>query len=142
MSAYLTAAGYPNISPLLGSVVRRDGAGQDNLLMIAQGYLSNQGDAWAWTQNSLERAIRDELAVAMSEQEQHYNALGELQDFAGLLGQRLGEMHAVLAAKTSNKDFKPETTTAAPPSARPSAHKSNKPRPMATAPNKPAWKKP
>ena len=94
MSAYLTAAGYPNISPLLGSMIRRDAEGQDNLLMIAQGYLSNQGDAWGWTQNNLERAIRDELAEAISEQEQHYNALGELADFAGLLGQRLGEMHA------------------------------------------------
>ena len=110
MSAYLTAAGYPNISPLLGAVIRRDGAGQDNLLMIAQGYLSNQGDAWAWTQNSLERAIRDELAGAISEQEQHYNALGELKDFAGLLGQRLGEMHGVLGADTADPDFKPEIT--------------------------------
>lgn len=112
MSAYLTAAGYPNISPLLGSVIRRDGAGQDNLLMIAQGYLSNQGDAWAWTQNNLERAIRDELAQAISEQEQHYNALDELKEFAGLLGRRLGEMHGVLGAKTSDKDFRPELTTA------------------------------
>jgi len=112
MSAYLTEAGYPNISPLMGSVVRRDEQGQDNLLMIAQGYLSNQGDAWAWTQNSLERAIRDELAEAMSEQEQHYNALGELKDFAGLLGQRLGEMHVVLGASTPNKDFAPQVTTA------------------------------
>ncbi len=112
MSAYLTAADYPNISPLLGSVIRRDADGQDNLLMIAQGYLSNQGDAWSWTQNNLERAIRDELAEAISEQEQHYNALGELADFAGLLGQRLGEMHVVLGAKTTDKDFKPEVTTA------------------------------
>jgi maltose alpha-D-glucosyltransferase/alpha-amylase len=112
MSAYLTAAGYPNISPLLGSMIRRDAEGQDNLLMIAQGYLSNQGDAWGWTQNNLERAIRDELAEAISEQEQHYNALGELADFAGLLGQRLGEMHAVLAASTANQDFNPEVTTA------------------------------
>ncbi|WP_171902643.1 putative maltokinase, partial [Pseudomonas sp. AP19] len=112
MSAYLTAAGYPNISPLLGSMIRHDNAGQDNLLMIAQGYLSNQGDAWSWTQNNLERAIRDELAEAISEQEQHYNALGELADFAALLGRRLGEMHGVLAAKTANTDFKPEVTTA------------------------------
>jgi len=112
MSAYLTAAGYPNISPLLGSMVRHDAEGQDNLLMIAQGYLSNQGDAWSWTQNNLERAIRDELAEAISEQEQHYNALGELADFAGLLGQRLGEMHQVLGAKTTDKAFKPEITTA------------------------------
>ncbi|CRM41043.1 maltose alpha-D-glucosyltransferase [Pseudomonas sp. 25 R 14] len=111
MGAYLTAAGYAHISPLLGSVIRRDNKGQDSLLMIAQGYLSNQGDAWGWTQNNLERAIRDELAEAISEQEQHYNALGELADFAGLLGQRLGEMHNVLAAPTSNPDFKPQVTS-------------------------------
>ncbi|MDT8904683.1 maltose alpha-D-glucosyltransferase [Pseudomonas prosekii] len=105
MSAYLTAAGFSNISPLLGSVIRRDAQGEDALLMIAQGYLSNQGDAWEWTQNNLERALRDELADAVSEQEQHYNALGELKDFAGMLGQRLGEMHKVLAQATDNPDF-------------------------------------
>jgi maltose alpha-D-glucosyltransferase/alpha-amylase len=111
MSAYLTNAGFANISPLLGSVVRRDVKGEDNLLMIAQGYLSNQGDAWEWTQNNLERALRDELADAMSEQEQHYNALGELKDFAAMLGQRLGEMHLVLAASTDDPDFAPHVTT-------------------------------
>ncbi|WP_053149927.1 maltose alpha-D-glucosyltransferase [Pseudomonas sp. P97.38] len=112
MSAYLTAAGFSNISPLLGSVVRRDAEGEDALLMIAQGYLSNQGDAWEWTQNNLERALRDELADAVSEQEQHYNALGELKDFAGMLGQRLGEMHQVLAQPTDDPDFTAQTTTA------------------------------
>ncbi|UZE25807.1 maltose alpha-D-glucosyltransferase [Pseudomonas sp. B21-056] len=112
MSAYLTAAGFSNISPLLGSVIRRDTQGEDALLMIAQGYLSNQGDAWEWTQNNLERALRDELADAVSEQEQHYNALGELKDFAGMLGQRLGEMHQVLAQATDDPDFTPQKTTA------------------------------
>ena len=112
MSAYLTAAGFSNISPLLGSVIRRDADGEDALLMIAQGYLSNQGDAWEWTQNNLERALRDELADAVSEQEQHYNALGELKDFAGMLGQRLGEMHQVLALPTDNPDFAPQPTSA------------------------------
>ncbi|WP_434706962.1 maltose alpha-D-glucosyltransferase [Pseudomonas sp. D4-18] len=112
MSACLTAAGFSNISPLLGSVIRRDAQGEDALLMIAQGYLSNQGDAWEWTQNNLERALRDELADAVSEQEQHYNALGELKDFAGMLGQRLGEMHQVLAQPTDNPDFAPQPTSA------------------------------
>jgi len=112
MSAYLTAAGFSNISPLLGSVIRRDAQGEDALLMIAQGYLSNQGDAWEWTQNNLERALRDELADAVSEQEQHYNALGELKDFAGMLGQRLGEMHQVLAQPTDNPAFAPQPTSA------------------------------
>ncbi|ERO65773.1 hypothetical protein P308_17275 [Pseudomonas piscis] len=111
MGAFLTQAGFAHISPLLGSVVRRDAQGEDHLLMIAQGYLSNQGDAWEWTQSNLERAIRDELASAVSEQEQHYNALAELQDFAGLLGQRLGEMHMLLAAPGSAADFTPQAYT-------------------------------
>ena len=111
MGAFLTAAGYPNISPLLGSVVRQDAQGEDTLLMIAQGYLSNQGDAWTWTHNNLERAIRDELADAMSEHPQHFNALGELADFAGVLGQRLGEMHKVLAQADDNPQFAPQATS-------------------------------
>ena len=31
MSAYLTEAGYPNISPLLGSMIRHDAEGQDKV---------------------------------------------------------------------------------------------------------------
>ncbi|WP_256659864.1 putative maltokinase, partial [Pseudomonas sp. LS-2] len=111
MGAYLTEAGYQHISPLLGAVVRVDNEGQDNLLMIAQGYLSNQGDAWEWTQNNLERAVRDEMAHGHSNLDQHANALVELKDFAGLLGQRLGEMHVVLSAATDNPDFKTEVTS-------------------------------
>ncbi|MGC5698624.1 maltose alpha-D-glucosyltransferase [Pseudomonas sp. NFXW11] len=112
MSAFLTAAGFTHIAPLYGSVRRREDNGQEHLLMIAQGYLSNQGDAWEWTRNNLERAIRDELADALSEQEQHYNALGELEDFAALLGQRLGEMHQLLAVPDGNPDFAPQRCTA------------------------------
>ncbi|WP_017907144.1 maltose alpha-D-glucosyltransferase [Pseudomonas asplenii] len=111
MSAYLGAAGFRHISPLLGSVVRRDAAGEESLLMIAQGLLNNQGDAWVWSQNNLERAIRDELADGAAEHEVSIDALDELVNFAGLLGQRLGEMHQVLAAPTSNPDFSAEVST-------------------------------
>ncbi|MEB0076562.1 maltose alpha-D-glucosyltransferase [Pseudomonas sp. CCI3.2] len=112
MGAYLTAAGFQHISPLLGSVVRVDNDGQDNLLMIAQGYLSNQGDAWEWTQNNLERAVRDELSRGRSDLDQHFNALLELSDFSALLGQRLGEMHQILAAPTDDPDFVAQPTSA------------------------------
>ncbi|KPW28425.1 Alpha-amylase protein [Pseudomonas syringae pv. antirrhini] len=112
MGAFLTHAGFKNISPLLGSLVRVGNDGQPNLLMIAQGYLSNQGDAWEWTQNNLERAVRDELAHGVSGQEQHYNALLELADFSRSLGQRLGEMHQILASPTDNADFAVEVTSA------------------------------
>ncbi|NWB29595.1 maltose alpha-D-glucosyltransferase [Pseudomonas gingeri] len=112
MSAYLSAAGFKHISPLLGSVVRRDQDGGESLLMIAQGLLNNQGDAWVWTQNNLERAIRDELADGTVEHPQPFNALDELANFAGLLGQRLGEMHEVLAEPTANADFSAQVSTA------------------------------
>ncbi len=113
MGAFLTQAGFKNISPLLGSLVRVGNDGKPNLLMIAQGYLSNQGDAWEWTQNNLERAVRDELAHGVSGQEQHFNALLELADFSRSLGQRLGEMHQILAAPTENPDFAVEVTSVA-----------------------------
>ncbi|MDD2050006.1 maltose alpha-D-glucosyltransferase [Pseudomonas putida] len=112
MSAYLTAAGFSNISPLLGWVSRVDSQQQPQLLMIAQGYLSNQGDAWDWTQNNLERAIRDELEPGNSVQEGHTNALQDLAGFAAMLGQRLGEMHLLLAAPSKDPAFRPRPSSA------------------------------
>ena len=111
MSAYLTAGGFANISPLLAWVSRVDAHDQPNLLMIAQGYLSNQGDAWAWTQNTLERAIRDEMEPDSVEAEAHTDALAELNGFATLLGQRLGELHLLLAAATDDPAIKPRAST-------------------------------
>ncbi|MGX1181156.1 maltose alpha-D-glucosyltransferase/alpha-amylase [Pseudomonas sp. IAP-CY TE4608] len=105
MSAYLTAAGFANISPLLAWVSRVDEQHAPHLLMIAQGYLSNQGDAWGWTQNTLERAIRDQMEPTRNDAEAHTDALAELSGFAALLGQRLGEMHLLLAAPTEDPAF-------------------------------------
>ena len=112
MSAYLTAAGFANISPLLGWVSRVDELGEPHLLMIAQGYLSNQGDAWAWTQNTLERAIRDEMEPCDTEPGAHTDALEELAGFARLLGQRLGEMHVALGAPSDDPAFAPAISSA------------------------------
>ncbi|KJK07643.1 maltose alpha-D-glucosyltransferase [Pseudomonas tussilaginis] len=112
MSAFLTAAGFANISPLLGWVSRVDAQQQPHLLMIAQGYLSNQGDAWDWTQNNLERAIRDELEPGKPALDAHTDALQDLADFAALLGQRLGEMHLLLAAPSKDPAFQPRPSSA------------------------------
>lgn len=112
MSAYLTAAGFANISPLLAWVSRVDEQHAPHLLMIAQGYLSNQGDAWSWTQNTLERAIRDQMEPTRNDAEAHTDALAELSGFAALLGQRLGEMHLLLAAPTEDPAFQPRPSDA------------------------------
>ncbi|WP_110970149.1 maltose alpha-D-glucosyltransferase [Pseudomonas huaxiensis] len=105
MGAYLTAVGFANISPLLGWLSRVDASGEPHLLAIAQGYLSNQGDAWDWTQNNLERAVRDEMDAPQLRGEGHADALEDLTVFAALLGQRLGEMHQALALPSDDPAF-------------------------------------
>ena len=111
VGGYLTQAGFANIAPLLGEVRRVDSSGEPHTLMVLQGYLSSQGDAWQWTQDTLSRAVRDELAGGVSTMESQYTALAELEAFAAMLGQRLGEMHALLARSSDNPDFGHVATT-------------------------------
>ncbi|HZX18065.1 MAG TPA: maltose alpha-D-glucosyltransferase [Pseudomonas sp.] len=103
MGRFLTHQGYANVAPFLGEVVRADEDGVPHTLMVAQEYLNNQGDAWIWTLNTLDRAIRDELAGGTRDPE--IDALRELEIFSAVLGKRVGEMHAVLARPVENPDF-------------------------------------
>lgn len=113
MGGYLTAQGFANIPPLLGEVRRVDSQGVPHTLMVLQRFLSNQGDAWQWTQNTLERAVRDQLSAPAVKADDGSVAPAslELATFARMLGRRLGEMHTVLAQKTDNPDFGAITTT-------------------------------
>jgi maltose alpha-D-glucosyltransferase/alpha-amylase len=112
MGGFLTAHGFANTAPLLGEVRRVDTNGVPHTLMVLQRFLANQGDAWSWTQNTLERAIRDELTSGVSKQENQYAAIGELKAFAAMLGKRLGEMHVLLAHATE-ADFVAQASTSA-----------------------------
>ncbi|WP_149539735.1 maltose alpha-D-glucosyltransferase [Siccirubricoccus phaeus] len=109
VTRYLTAAGYANAPPLLGEVVRVSPDGTPNLLMILQGFVRNQGDGWGWTQDWLHRTV-DEAALTDTPPEDP--CAGYLA-FATALGQRLGELHAVLARPTADPDFAPERADAA-----------------------------
>ena len=103
MSRFLGDHGFAHTAPFLGEVLRVDEQGQPHTLLVVQGYLDNQGDAWQWTLNTLERALRDELSAGMNEPE--VDALGELATFCAVLGKRVGEMHAVLARPVDNPAF-------------------------------------
>ncbi|OQR30030.1 maltose alpha-D-glucosyltransferase [Pseudomonas sp. T] len=105
MGGYLSRRGYANIAPLLGEVRRIDARGEPHTLMLLQGYLSNQGDAWSWTLNQLERAMRDGVLPGVEAAEPGFDVMEELRLFAGKLGQRLGEMHQLLAEATDVPDF-------------------------------------
>lgn len=105
ISTYLGDHGFPNIAPLLGEVKRIDAQGETYALMILQGFISNQGDAWQWTQSTLQRTLRDQLSVGSSSMDMQYSAVIELDNFAKLLGQRLGNMHLLLAQPGDNPRF-------------------------------------
>ncbi len=113
MGGYLTAQGFANIPPLLGEVRRVDAQGVPHTLMVLQRFLSNQGDAWQWTQNTLERAVRDQLSAPAVKADDGSVAPADLElaTFARMLGRRLGEMHKVLAQDTDNPDFGAITST-------------------------------
>jgi maltose alpha-D-glucosyltransferase/alpha-amylase len=137
MGLYLTNAGYASTPATLGEVVRIDPDGMPTALIVLQAFVHNQGDAWQWTIDALERAIQHDVLTgpadsvssplvatvvqpAASSAQAHAenvemarDPLLELTQFANTLGQRLGQMHAILGAATDNPAFTPEVVTAA-----------------------------
>ncbi|HWY24763.1 MAG TPA: putative maltokinase, partial [Nevskia sp.] len=112
MGRHLTERGFANIAPLLGEVSRTGEDGEPRVLMVLQEFLHNQGDAWSWTQNMLERAVRDTtVPIEGAEPQQRADALKDFAQFAGVLGRRIGEMHALLAEPCEDPAFAPERAT-------------------------------
>ncbi|MFH5925850.1 maltose alpha-D-glucosyltransferase [Roseomonas xinghualingensis] len=101
MTRYLTDAGFANIAPLRGEVVREGKDGMPVTLMLLQGFVRNQGDGWGWTLDWLARA-------ADQTDDAHEDALAGYLSFISALGRRLGELHAVLARPSDDPAFTPE----------------------------------
>ena len=99
MVRYLAGKGFENVPPILGTVKRMSGD-EETLLIIAQAFVYNQGDGWQWTLGSLERLATDTDW-----------SFSNYENFAGNLGTRLAQMHAVLARPTDEAAFAPETMT-------------------------------
>ncbi len=108
MARYLTEHGFQNVPPLLGEISELDAEGVPTVLAIVETFVFNQGDAWHWSQNVLERAAQTVIAlpegVPIDEQ---VDIIHQFSSAATVLGKRLGEMHAVLAAATDDPAFQP-----------------------------------
>ncbi len=107
MSRYLTTNGFASTPPLLGHVERTVKDGDSYALMIAQGFVRNQGDGWGWTQDTLAR-ISDSLAISGGSEEEATDQLAGYMNFAAAVGQRLGELHGILARPSDDPAFAPE----------------------------------
>ncbi|WP_152206838.1 maltose alpha-D-glucosyltransferase [Marinobacter changyiensis] len=105
---YLTDNGFTHVPPFYGDVARHEEGEDPHTLMLAQGYIENQGDAWSWTCNTLERAIHEATLEDVGTLEKGFGPFDELEAFAAKLGQRLGELHQVLARPSENPAFQPE----------------------------------
>jgi len=117
MSRYLTKLGYANTGPLYGEVVRVDPQGVPHTLVILQGFVDNQGDAWNYALDYLRRVV-DELAVtgetddAKPDQAAQAGGFEGYGNIAGIIGKRLGELHVALATPTDDEAFSPRRATA------------------------------
>ncbi|CEJ13903.1 Trehalose synthase/amylase TreS [bacterium YEK0313] len=111
MTRCLTDRAFANTAPLLGEVVHVRGDEEPTTIAIAQGFVRNQGDAWAWTLEQAARAA-DEYGLG-DDSARADDALAASVALAGTIGTRLGAMHVALAAPTEDQAFAPRHAQAA-----------------------------
>jgi trehalose synthase-fused probable maltokinase len=99
IGAYLTGRGFAHTPPVAGAIEYRTARGGCMTVGILQGFVPNEGDAWAYTLREVEAYV------------QRGGGIGRYLDSAGLLGRRTAEMHAALAAGET-PEFAPEPLTA------------------------------
>jgi maltose alpha-D-glucosyltransferase/alpha-amylase len=106
MTGYLTERGFRNIAPLYGEVIRYDETDTPHTIMLAQGFVRNQGDAWSWTLDYAKRVSAD--IAAGDDPGVVEDALSGYIALARAIGQRLAEMHTILASDSEMPEFQPE----------------------------------
>ncbi|MCO5730216.1 maltose alpha-D-glucosyltransferase [Rhizobium sp. SSA_523] len=106
MTRYLTKVGYKNTAPLLGEVARTAPDGSRFTLILVQGAIRNQGDAWNWMLTNLRRAL-DDIGLTQAGEDAIEDMLHPLLAMSATIGTRLGELHAALAQETDDEDFRP-----------------------------------
>jgi maltose alpha-D-glucosyltransferase/alpha-amylase len=118
---------FTNISQLAGSLEYHRGRSKPLSLAILQSFVPNEGDAWGYTLDFLERYFEGVLthATVQAPPIPHRPLLFLLKEppslaqetigpylvSAQLLGQRTAELHIALASGLQNSDFAPEPFT-------------------------------
>ncbi|MCO5101978.1 MAG: maltose alpha-D-glucosyltransferase [Burkholderiaceae bacterium] len=101
---YLTdVAGFAHGVPVAGWIDYVDPAGQPTTLAIVQQYVPNQGDAWSWSVDYLERFLEERRFAADASDDAH----GSFFDLVGTLGERVGALHRAFALRSADPAFEP-----------------------------------
>jgi maltose alpha-D-glucosyltransferase/alpha-amylase len=109
MGRFLTdVSPFRHIAPVAGALEYHAEDASSMTLALLQGYVENQGDAWSYTLNYLERFLEGRViqppAVAVEEESIHASYLLMMRT----LGRRTGELHQALAVTTGDPAFDPE----------------------------------
>jgi maltose alpha-D-glucosyltransferase/alpha-amylase len=102
---------FPNIVPVAGAIEYRRADGQTLTLAILQAYVKNQGSAWNYTLDYLERFLAEQLAEPAQAAEAAENPHGFFLTLMEVLGRRTGELHQAFCRPTGNAAFEPEPVT-------------------------------
>jgi len=122
-------AAFPHTPSVAGAFEYRPKHGEPVTVAILQRFVPNQGDAWQYTLDTLDRYFEQALAhgelqhpplpqkpmVALSEEEPPrlmQETIGSYLAAAQLLGQRTAELHLALASDTNDPNFAPEPFSA------------------------------
>jgi maltose alpha-D-glucosyltransferase / alpha-amylase len=101
MTRYLTQVGYSGAATYLGSATYIDDEQMELIGLFA--FVLNQGDAWTFSMNHLERFLAEVSSDVESSPSPHELFEAQLKT----LGQRVGEMHALLC-EAQDPAFSPE----------------------------------
>jgi maltose alpha-D-glucosyltransferase/alpha-amylase len=105
MTEFLSSRGYRNVAPLLGCAQWLEAGVEPITLFGLFEHVGNQGDAWTYALNHLERylsAVSADAHEALSAPHSLFNAQMRT------LGRRIARLHAVLAADAAAPAFAPE----------------------------------
>jgi maltose alpha-D-glucosyltransferase/alpha-amylase len=108
---------YDRIAPFAGSLIYTDRSGESSAIGVVQGLVPNEGDAWNWTLEELDRYYEHGAHSSLpTDAQQERDFVGAYAESARRLGRRTGELHLALAAPTGDPAFAPEPFE--PPTAR------------------------
>ncbi len=120
---------FTHLPPVAGQLEYHAGNGEPTTLAILQGFVPNEGDAWQFTLDDLERyfervlvqrptsdpvPVPEQGLVALTQgvpEPLTEELLGGYLESARMLGQRTAEMHAALASDPQDPQFAPEPFT-------------------------------
>jgi maltose alpha-D-glucosyltransferase/alpha-amylase len=111
LGALLSSQGFEHVPPTAGVLSYQPRRGEPITVGVVQGYVANEGNAWAYALDELARFLEDALAredappaaepfdpLNPPQSDEVNEMVGTFVEVARLLGQRTGELHQALAA--------------------------------------------